>query len=501
MSRGRRYENEPKLNMKKVFGVAIAFAVLIMVIFSIVKLIKNHKDASNLSTTAYFTALDNGKWGVINNQGNIVIEPTYDEMIVIPNNQKDIFICTYDVNDTDNTYKTKVLNSKGETVFGGYESVEAVDNYDSKGNIWYEGEVLRVKKDGKYGLINYKGETILPTQYDEITTLKGVKNSIIITKEGKAGLCNSLGEVIIEPVYSQVLKYSDEYQDGYVVTTAEGKYGLMSSNKAVLLDPIYEGIAYVGSKEYYGVKSEGKNSILDKDKNVVFTGDYDSIVNISGDNIVVKKANKYGIVDKAGNKKVDLIYDDLRYAFSDNYIAKKDNKYGIINSGNEQKLEIKYANVNYNNSGSFIQADVDDIESILLNTNFEQKVSGIVSEINETKGYIRVRIGQDYKYYNFKLEEKKNTEVLTGNTLFLNKENGKYGYINKDGEKVVDYIYDDALEQNIYGYCAVQQNGTWGSINNIGNIEQETNVNLDNNTEINFIGKWHLSDVGKYYTK
>lgn len=501
MSRGRRYDSEPKLNMKKVFGVAIAFAVLIMVIFSIVKLIKNHKDANTLSTTAYFTALDNGKWGVINNQGNVVIEPTYDEMIVIPNNQKDIFICTYDVNDTDNTYKTKVLNSKGETVFGEYESVEAVDNYDSKGNIWYEEDALKVKKDGKYGLINYKGENILPTQYDEITTLKGVKNSIIIAKEGKVGLCNSLGEIIIEPTYSKILKYSDEYQDGYVVATAEGKYGLMSSNKSVLLDPIYEQITYVGSQDYYGVKSEGKNSILDKDKNVVFTGDYDSLENISGDNIVVKKANKYGIVDKAGNKKVDLTYDDLKYAFSDNYIAKKDNKYGIINTNNEQKLEINYANVNYNKAGSFIQADIDDIESVLLNTNFEQKASGVVSEINETKGYIRVRVEQDYKYYNFKLEEKSNTEILTGNTLFLKKENGKYGYVNKDGEKVVDYIYDDAAEQNIYGYCAVQTNGTWGSINNIGKIEQETNVNLDNNTEINFIGKWHLSDVGNYYTK
>lgn len=501
MSRGRRYDSEPKLNMKKVFGVAIAFAVLIMVIFSIVKLIKNHKDANTLSTTAYFTALDNGKWGVINNQGNVIIEPTYDEMIVIPNSQKDIFICTYDVNDTDNTYKTKVLNSKGETVFSEYESVEAVDNYDSKGNIWYEEDALKVKKDGKYGLINYKGENILPTQYDEITTLKGVKNSIIIAKEGNVGLCNSLGEIIIEPTYSKILKYSDEYQDGYVVATAEGKYGLMSSNKAVLLDPIYDEITYVGSQDYYGVKSEGKNSILDKDKNVVFTGDYDSLVNISGDNIVVKKANKYGIVDKAGNKKVDLTYDDLRYAFSDNYIAKKDNKYGIINVNNEQKLEIKYANVNYNKAGSFIQADVDDIESVLLNTNFEQKASGVVSEINEIKGYIRVRLEQDYKYYNFKLEEKTNTEILTGNTLFLKKENGKYGYVNKDGEKVVDYIYDDAVEQNTYGYCAVKQNGTWGSINNTGKIEQETNVNLDNNTEINFIGKWHLSDVGNYYTK
>ena len=33
MSRGKRYDSEPKLNMKKVFAVAIAIVVIIMFIF------------------------------------------------------------------------------------------------------------------------------------------------------------------------------------------------------------------------------------------------------------------------------------------------------------------------------------------------------------------------------------------------------------------------------------------------------------------------------------
>ena len=43
MAKGRRYDNEPKLNMKKVFGVIIAFIVLIMIITSIVKILKNKR--------------------------------------------------------------------------------------------------------------------------------------------------------------------------------------------------------------------------------------------------------------------------------------------------------------------------------------------------------------------------------------------------------------------------------------------------------------------------
>ena len=34
-SRGRRFENEPKLNVKKVFAVIIAIAVLVMFVFII----------------------------------------------------------------------------------------------------------------------------------------------------------------------------------------------------------------------------------------------------------------------------------------------------------------------------------------------------------------------------------------------------------------------------------------------------------------------------------
>ena len=36
-TRGRRYDNEPKLNLKKVAGVIIALAVIIMIIISIVQ--------------------------------------------------------------------------------------------------------------------------------------------------------------------------------------------------------------------------------------------------------------------------------------------------------------------------------------------------------------------------------------------------------------------------------------------------------------------------------
>ena len=36
-------------------------------------------------------------------------------------------------------------------------------------------------------------------------------------------------------------------------------------------------------------------------------------------------------------------------------------------------------------------------------------------------------IWNEYKYYNFRLEEKTSQDIFTTNTLFLSKKNGKYG--------------------------------------------------------------------------
>ena len=75
--------------------------------------------------------------------------------------------------------------------------------------------------------------------------------------------------------------------------------------------------------------------------------------------------------------------------------------------------------------------------------------------------------------------------------MFLVKENGKYGYENKDGERIVDCIYDDAKEQNSFGYCAVQKDGMWGSLKPDGTIATEPTRILDNYLYIDFISEWN----------
>ena len=499
MSRGRRYDGEPKLNFKKVIGVIVALLVIVLVVISIIKLVKGNKTKALEISKSYYTVLSNNKFGIIDNKGDIVIEPTYDEMVIVPNKLKAIFVCTYDVNDQTGDYKTKAINEQNQEILMGYDKIEAIDNYDSKQNIWYEDNVLRVSKNGKYGLIDFAGTQLLPCEYDEITSLKSIKNNFIVKKDQKVGLVNEKGQTIINVEYNKILTLKEGYNSDYIIVNENNNYGLINTSGKIIIEPKYEEVKYLNNKTIFAVKEAGAWKAINEDNQVIVNSGYDDIIEANGDNIVIIKNGKYGVINTAGETKIEPTYEDLKYAFSIYYIAKQNGLYGIINASNEKIIEFEYTKMIYIENGGFIEADKSDTETVVFDNNLAQKFTGIISEINLDKGFIKAYIDGEYKYYNFKFEEKSVSDILTANTLFASKKDGKYGYVDKSGKVVIDYIYDDAKEQNSCRFAAVKKNGVWGSINQIGAESLTPTTNLDSNIYIDFIAKWHLNDSGLYY--
>ena len=505
MSRGKRYDGEPKLNLKKVFAVIIAFAVIIMFIIGINKLFTGESNTEEKTVSlAYFPVYTEGKWGVIDSKGNTIITPEYDEYIVIPDNTQPVFICTYDVNYEDGTYKTKALNEKNEQIYTEYEQVEALENYDESNNLWYTKNILKVVKDGKYGLLNTSnGALVVNCEYDEIEALKGVENSFITEKDNKYGLVDNIGTVILESNYEDIKPLTNEYEDGFIVENEEGKYSLTSYGKQEILKPIYDEIKQTdGDNNYYIVREGQDLEVVDSDGQKYLVGEYDDIISVNNGNAIVENNNKYGVVNVDGTEVIKPDYDSISYASGNNYIVEANNKFGVINTDNEQLIDTKYDNIVYRSTAGFYEATNSDYTSDLIDNNMEVKLSGvIVSEVNESDGYIKVRQDGEYKYYNFRFEEKTPKEILSGNTIFLSKnEEGKYGFVDRNGNVVVNYIYDDATEQNDYGYASVKLDGKWGAVDSRGNVTVEPTYTLENNTRIEFIGKWHLGeDLNLYY--
>lgn len=497
MSKGRRYDDEPKLNLKKVFGTIITLVVIIMIIVTINKILSKEADKIQIEKVTYFSAYLDGKWGVINSKGDIIIDTTYDEMIAIPNPEKAVFVCVNDVNEQTGEYKTKVVNEKAETLFNEYDRVEVIENYDSKQNIWYESNVLRVVKNGKYGLIDCEGNKLLGTEFDEILSLKSVEGNLRVKKGEKIGIVNTVGQIIVPVEYKNVKILEEGYKNEYIIVDVNDNQGIISTSGTIIIEPKYKEIKYLNSSEVYAAKIEDKWNLVNK-KGEVLNNEYDDYTYSKGDYVIVKKADKYGIITTAGEVKIAPTYEKLDYAFSVYYIAKLNGKYGIINTDNTSVIPLEYLNMTYWEEKELIIADKTETETVLFDSNLTQKLAGIfVYEEN----YIKARIDGVDKYYSYKFEEKATKDILTKNTLFVSKKDGKYGFVDSQGNVVVEHKYDEAKEQNQYGYSAIKLNGVWGAIDKGGKVVLEPQVNLDNSIYIDFIREWHLADEGIYYTK
>ena len=504
MSRGKRFdEDDRKLNMKKVVAVIIAFLVIIMFIVGIAELLKDKSNTNEkVFTLGYYTIYEEEKWGVIDTKGKVVIEPTYNDMIVIPDSSKPIFFVLENVNYDDETYDTKVINDKKEALYTSYDKVELLYNHDENNNLWYES-ALKVKKDGKYGLINFDGKEVLPCSKDSIEVLEGTKSVYLTSSDGKKGIVNSLGKEIIANKYVEIVSLTEKYENGFIVKNENGKYGVINYDGTVALDEKYDAVSRIYGNKMYIVKEDGILKIVNVKGEDVISGGFDTVKSIDGDNILINKNGKYGVITKQNDEKIPAEYDILTYAFGEYYIAKKDDKYGIITLDNAEKIGFNYTYIKYIADAGIIQANKENMQSELMNKEFQVKATGIVAQINTDKNYIRLRVNDEYKYYNFKLEERNNTEILSTNTIFLSKKDGKYGYVNEKGIVVVDYIYEDATEQNKYGFASVKKDGKWGCIDSKGKVIVEPKYSLDNSIVVDFIAEWYLAtDINaNYYTK
>ena len=149
----------------------IILAIFLIVIVVIILLIQN-KSTSEIDVYKdikynYFVMYSKeNKVGVIDQKGNIILEPNYID-VYIPNPEKDVFFCY----SSDIEYV--ILNSKGEKLFENYEDVSCIQT--SEDSLDFEKYVLRFKKDGKYGLIDFDGNIVLEASYDSLESLINIK--------------------------------------------------------------------------------------------------------------------------------------------------------------------------------------------------------------------------------------------------------------------------------------------------------------------------------------
>lgn len=437
--------------IKKLIVIGIILVVVLIIGFVVLNHIRKSYDVEEVVEEEYFLLSSNGSFGIIDDKGNIVIEPRYYE-IHIPNPSKPIFVCYYDYNQATGSYRTKIVNEQGTELFTKYNKIETINLNDIQTTMPYEKAVLKYEKNGKYGLIDLKGNVVTKATYDSIDGLSNKEGELLVSQDGKYGVINTKGAELIKPEYDHIT--GDEYYtwdkkyalSGYIlgVTTTEGyRYGYMTNDRKMLLDTEYNEIKRLG-----GIGSE------DTDKDIF---------------ILAQKNGQYGLIK---NKKVviDFRYQSIDYSGVNNlFIVTRSTKTGVYNSWGHKILAVKYDEV-----------DVKE-------THIETKLK------DETAYYnlLGNRIDKSTIKEEEKKEEQGETTTKVSGNIIAKKKDDKWGFIDSNSNLIVDYKYDKVTELNNKGFAGIKLNGKWGSIDEKGNIVVEPIYNLDNLHEIDFIGKYY----------
>lgn len=567
---------------KKIRWIIIGIVAVIIIAISIMAIINEvqlHYKVEEISEYKYFTLEQNQKYGVIDRNGNIVIEAEYGA-VQIPNPSKAIFVCVKEHNENTKEYETVVYNEKKEVLLSNYKNVQAISIYTNVNSTPYEKSVLTYKENGKYGLINLEGKQITKPVYDEISSINYKEGTFLVKQNELEGIINMKGKVIIKCEYESVT--SDNYysengnkkQAGFIVSkkTEDGyRYGYANYRGTIILNPIYtqlervteianeKGVYFIAFKngqagllknnkeilnyEYediqYNVlgsifvtKRNGKYGAVNQEGTTVLYPEYDNvytggmylnalkdkdifIFDLNGNKIetnevsktktenanyyiTIDKNNKYKVVDSKDNIIIDKDYTYIEYLPGDYFIVERDSKSGIIDSNGKSVIELKYDSISRINETDILQMETNK-NIALYNLNMKEIVSmdnAIVKEVKDEKAYILLYSDTDFKYLDKKGNILTSQNLFENNSLFAKNINGKWGFVDKDGNLKVQNDYELVTDFNKYGFAGIKKDGKWGSINQNGEVVQEPTYDLKRNIP-EFVGKYYRVNATK----
>lgn len=424
----------------------ITILVFVAIAMYLWKRNENSYKIEKVTNIKYNLILENKKYGVIDEIGNIIVKPQYD-IIQIPNPSKPVFICMHDYNVNLQQYEIDVFNENGQKILTEYESVQALPTESTWDGIPFEKSVLKYKKNNKYGLISLENKIITKPIYDSIKAINYKEGMLLVEENAKYGAINIKGKVIIKPEYDQITV--DNYYNSETMYKASGfivkkkvedsyKYGYINSNGKVLLDTQYTEISRINEiiddKNIFLLVFKNGQAGIVKNNKTILNYEYEDIsYNAYNNMFVIQRNAKIGIADIKGKIIIQPEYDSIM--FGGIYInAVKNNEITILDlQGNKIENNNIYAKLPTSNNNYYITIDKDEIYRVVDRED-------------------NVKIDNNYTYIEHIKDE-----------YFIVYKDGKNGIIDLSGKSIADLKYNSIFK--IAGTEIIQAN-----INNTNNI-------------------------------
>ena len=500
----------------------------------------------NIENYQYFILRQEGNYGVINKNGDIVINPEYTN-IVIPNPEKAVFICYNDEN-------TKVLNQNQEQIYTEYSNIQPIRLKNIASDLMYEKNVLTYEQDGKIGLMNLEGEAIAKPIYESIEGLPYKEGELLVKQEGKYGVINNKGNELVKAEYDQIAvdNYTTEdagYKNaGYIVsnTTENGyRYGYIDVNGNVILTPEYNEISRIvdikDDANVYLITAQNGQYGMFKNNEQVIKNEYQSIAyNSENGTLTLEKTKRFGVATIDGNIIIPIEFTQIdstgMYIYAtdvdgniqvyqkdgtkaevdntvyiletenENYKIKIDNAqgsaYSILDKDGNQLTTANYAYIDYLYDNYFI-VSVTGGKVGVINDKEEPIIEIKYDSIEKLEGtnYIVTRLSENNSA---QIYDRNLKQLCDMSNAIIDTENDYVKIYNDTETKYFDLEGNEKQNTEVLGNNSIyakSQDGKWGFVDQSGNVvvdyiyDKATDLNSYGYAGIEQDGKWGVVDA------
>lgn len=348
----------------------------------------------DLATTRYYPVEENGKWGFINEDGQLAIIPEYnwvenfsDGMAMVGMEEGVTFIDKSGHRISDAAYDDAYPFASGYAVVeinGNLGIINRLGEWVADPEYGDLGEFSEGKfyaeKNGRYGYLDEDGEVALPFLFDDANDFQtGVA---VVDSSGLRGLIDSTGMLIAHFDYDWIEGFVDHetpsrfrindrfglmlnsgeivtdtlyemmspFSEGFILAAMNEKYGFMNASGDTAIAFTYDFSDRALEESYFQngyakVFQKDKVGVIDTTGKKVFPAIFEDVGTFMGQLIPIKKRGEWGYADL----KVDLAI-PYQFDYADNFrdsvaIVSKNGRFGLIDTLGKPRIALNYTSM------------------------------------------------------------------------------------------------------------------------------------------------------------
>lgn len=307
--------------------------------------------SAHLAAQSFFPVKIDKKWGLINAEGQLVLQPVYDAIgefksfgyavmqrsgrigllgrngqeILAPRYQ-DLKVLTADLIAVLADDQWSIIRLDGQVVLPpGYDRVVALSR-----------DFLSFQENGQWGVVDRTGRRIVDCRFDALSYQP--EGYFLSEKDANLGVLDWEGHEILPPQYDEILFEAR----GLIFFKKYNRWGMADCHSGIVLPAAYDHIEPVG--EWFIRLRKGSQLELYSlsCERLISQGEYDDCYLFSGRALLVKRNRLLGLLDDCGRLLLPVRYFEIHPFGEDTYRVNSQGKWGVVESQGQIRLPLEY---------------------------------------------------------------------------------------------------------------------------------------------------------------